>query len=281
MFRGERVNVSEGRPALHVALRMPRSRSLVVDGVDVVREVHEELERMSAFAQQVRPGRGSGRPGAVRASSTSGSAAATSARRWRTRRCARGRPPEIAFRFVSNVDPVDLARATRGLDPRETLFVVVSKTMPRSRRSRTRGAARAWVDAALGRREALDRHFVGVAADAEAAARARDPARARVPLLGLGRRPDVAVLGGRALDGDRARRRRRSASFSAGSTRWTSTSRPRALGGEPAGDRRACSRSGTGTSSARRRPPSCRTRLRSGSSPPTCSSSRWSRSGSA
>jgi glucose-6-phosphate isomerase len=170
MFRGERVNVSEGRSALHVALRMPRSRSLVVDGVDVVREVHEELDRMSAFAEQVRSGEWVGATGErIRAvvnigigGSDLGPAMAYEAL------CARA-TPEIVFRFVSNVDPVDLANATRDLDPRETLFVVVSKTMSTLETLENARAAQEWVGAAIGSTDALDRHFVGVAAKVEAA----------------------------------------------------------------------------------------------------------------
>jgi glucose-6-phosphate isomerase len=170
MVRGERVNVSEGRPALHVALRMPRSRSLVVDGVDVVREVYQELDRMSAFADQVRTGEWLGATGErIRAvvnigigGSDLGPAMAYEALRART-------IPEIAFRFVANVDPLDLAQATRDLDPRETLFVVVSKTMSTLETLENARAAREWAKAALGSEEALGRHFVGVAAEVEAA----------------------------------------------------------------------------------------------------------------
>ena len=170
MFRGERVNVSEDRPALHVALRMPSSRSLVVDGVDVVRQVHAELDRMASFSEHVRSGAWSGAGGErIRAvvnigigGSDLGPAMAYEALRSRA-------TPEIAFRFVANVDPVDLASATRGLDPRETLFVVVSKTMSTLETLENARAARAWVVAALGGEDGLDRHFVGVAARAEAA----------------------------------------------------------------------------------------------------------------
>ncbi|MGH3076784.1 MAG: glucose-6-phosphate isomerase [Gaiellaceae bacterium] len=173
MFRGEHVNVSEDRPALHVALRMPRSRSLVVGGVDVVREVHDELDRMSTFAEQVRTGEWVGATGArIRAvvnvgigGSDLGPAMAYEALRERA-------TPEIAFRFVANVDPVDLARATRDLDPRETLFVVVSKTMATAETLTNAHAARTWVASAVGDGDGLERHFVGVSASVAAAAAA-------------------------------------------------------------------------------------------------------------
>ena len=168
MFRGERVNVSEGRPALHVALRMPRSRSVVVDGVDVVAQVHEELDRMSAFAELVRAGTwlgATGRP--IRSvvnlgigGSDLGPAMAYEALQPYT-------TSELHFRFVGNVDPADLAAATHDLDPAETLFVVVSKTMTTLETIRNALAAREWVAAAVG--DDVGPHFVGVTARPEAA----------------------------------------------------------------------------------------------------------------
>ena len=130
MFRGEHVNVSEDRPALHVVLRMPASRSLVVDGADVVKEAHEELDRFLSFAERVRSGEhlgATGRP--LRAvvnigigGSDLGPAMACEALRAYT-------APDLRLRFVANVDPAALALATADLDPAETLVVVVSKTM--------------------------------------------------------------------------------------------------------------------------------------------------------
>ena len=177
MFRGERVNVSEGRPALHVALRMPRSRSLVVDGDDVVKAVHEELDRLSAFAEQVRSGAWTGATGRrIRAvvnigigGSDLGPAMAYEALRPYAH-------PELTLRFVSNVDPADLSRATSDLDPAETLFVVVSKTMTTLETIENASAARAWASAALGDERALGQHFVGVATDAAAGERIGIPA---------------------------------------------------------------------------------------------------------
>jgi glucose-6-phosphate isomerase len=171
MFRGEPVNVSEDRPALHVALRMPRSRSLVVDGEDVVKQVHEELDRMNALAGRVRGGEwlgSTGRP--IRAvvnigigGSDLGPAMAYEALRPYT-------PREMAFRFVSNVDPADLLLATSDLDPAETLFIVVSKTMTTLETLTNARAAQAWVRDRIGKDAALDRHFLGVAAHPDAAA---------------------------------------------------------------------------------------------------------------
>jgi glucose-6-phosphate isomerase len=170
MFRGERVNVSEGRPALHVALRMPSSRSLVVDGVDVVREVHAELDRMSSFGEEVRSGAWLGATGkrirnvvniGIGGSDLGPAMAYEALRPFVT--------PELAFRFVSNVDPADLAEATRDLDPEETLFVVVSKTMTTLETIENARAAQEWLRGAVRAEDALDRHVVGVAANVEAA----------------------------------------------------------------------------------------------------------------
>ena len=170
MFRGERVNVSEGRAALHVALRMPRTRSLVVDGVDVVKDVHGELERMADISDRVRRGEWLGASGRrIRAvvnigigGSDLGPAMAYEALRAYA-------ATDLTFRFVSNVDPVHLARALDGLDPAETLFVVVSKTMTTSETIENARAARAWLGAALGS-ESLERHLVGAATNLDAGA---------------------------------------------------------------------------------------------------------------
>jgi glucose-6-phosphate isomerase len=171
MFRGEPVNVSEGRPALHVALRMPRTRSLVVDGVDVVKEVHEELDRMNGLAEQLRTGGWLGATGQpIRAvvnigigGSDLGPAMVYEALRPATTR-------DLAIRFVSNVDPASLGRSLEGLDPAETLFVVVSKTMSTTETIENANAALSWLESALGG-EGLERHFVGAAASVEAGAK--------------------------------------------------------------------------------------------------------------
>jgi glucose-6-phosphate isomerase len=172
MFHGRTVNISEGRPALHVALRMPRSRSLVVDGVDVVKEVHEELDRMSAFAEQVRSGQrlgATGRP--IRAVVNIGIGGSDLGPAMAYEALEPYATPELAVRFVSNVDPLDLAAATRDLDPAATLFVVVSKTMSTLETIENARAAREWLGAALGAGADLTSHLVGVAAKPEAGER--------------------------------------------------------------------------------------------------------------
>jgi glucose-6-phosphate isomerase len=168
MFRGERINVSEDRPVLHVALRMPRERSLLVDGVDVVRQVHEVLDRMRAFSERVRGGEWRGHTGKpIRnvvnigiGGSDLGPVMAYEALRHYARR-------DMTFRFVSNVDGTDFAEATRDLDPAETLFVVSSKTFTTLETMTNARTARAWALGALGSDEAVAKHFVAVSTNAD------------------------------------------------------------------------------------------------------------------
>jgi glucose-6-phosphate isomerase len=169
MFRGERINVSEDRAVLHVALRMPRERSLVVDGADVVKQVHETLDRMAAFAERVRSGEWTGHTGRpIRnvvnvgiGGSDLGPTMAYEALRHFSRR-------EMTFRFVSNVDGTDFAESTRDLDPAETLFVISSKTFTTLETMTNARTAREWALAGLGGDEAaVAKHFVAVSTNAE------------------------------------------------------------------------------------------------------------------
>jgi glucose-6-phosphate isomerase len=171
MFAGERINVSESRPALHVALRMPSGASLMLDGVDVVREVHAVLDRMAIFSERVRSGEWTGHTGKPIASvvnigiggSDLGPLMAYEALRHYTRR-------DIDFRFVSNVDPTDFVEATRDLDPSRTLFVVSSKTFTTLETMTNARSARAWSLAALDDETAIAKHFVAVSTNAHAVA---------------------------------------------------------------------------------------------------------------
>jgi glucose-6-phosphate isomerase len=167
MFRGERINVTEDRAVLHVALRMPRERSLLVDGVDVVAEVHAVLDRMAAFAERVRSGEWKGFTGKPMRNvvnvgiggSDLGPVMAYEALRHYSRR-------DLTFRFVSNVDSTDFVEATRDLAPDETLFVISSKTFTTLETMTNARSARAWTLAALGDEAAIARHFVAVSTNA-------------------------------------------------------------------------------------------------------------------
>ncbi len=172
MFRGERINSTENRSVLHVALRMPRERSLIVDGTDVVAEVHEVLEWMSDFAGRVRSGEWRGHTGRpIRnvinigiGGSDLGPVMAYEALRHYSRR-------EMNFRFVSNVDGTDFAEAVVDLDPAETLFIVSSKTFTTLETMTNAKTAREWALAGLGGEEdAIAKHFVAVSTNADAVA---------------------------------------------------------------------------------------------------------------
>ncbi len=167
MFRGDRINVTEDRAALHVALRAPRGTVIEVDGHDVVPEVHEVLNRMAAFSDRVRAGTWTGATGLrIRnvvnigiGGSDLGPAMAYEALQDFSDR-------DMTFRFVSNVDGTDIAEATRDLDPAETLFVVSSKTFGTIETLTNAGTARDWLTAALGD-GAVAEHFVAVSTNAE------------------------------------------------------------------------------------------------------------------
>ena len=181
MFAGGHVNVTEDRAVLHVALRLPRGRSLVVDGVDVVAEVHCVLDRMAAFATAVRSGEWTGSTGRpIRnvvnigiGGSDLGPVMAYRALRHYGRR-------DLTFRFVSNVDGTDFTEATRDLDPAETLFVVCSKTFTTLETMTNAHTARAWLLNGLGGDEAaIAHHFVAVSTNLDGvAAFGIDPANA-------------------------------------------------------------------------------------------------------
>jgi glucose-6-phosphate isomerase len=171
MFVGEHINVSEDRPALHVALRMPKGSSLILDGVDVVREVHAVLDHMAAFSESVRSGAWTGHTGKpIRnilnigiGGSDLGPVMAYEALRHYS-------PRELTFRFVSNVDSTDFVEATRDLDPAETLFIVSSKTFTTLETMTNARSAREWSLTALGDEAAIAKHFVAVSTNAQAVA---------------------------------------------------------------------------------------------------------------
>ncbi len=167
MFRGEHVNTTEDRAVLHVALRMPRDAPLVVDGVDVVREVHAVLDKMAGFADEVRSGDWLGATGkpirnivniGIGGSDLGPAMAYQALRSFSDRR--------LTVRFVSNVDATDVVEATRDLDPAETLFIVASKTFSTIETLTNAHTARRWLVDALGE-AAVAHHFVAVSTNAE------------------------------------------------------------------------------------------------------------------
>ena len=168
MFGGEQINTTEQRAVLHTALRVPKSEQILVDGVDVVPEVHAVLERMAAFSDQIRSGQWKGHTGKrIRniinigiGGSDLGPVMAYEALRFYSQR-------DLTFRFVSNVDGTDFAEATHDLDPEETLFIVCSKTFTTTETLTNAHTARDWCLRKLGDKQAVRRHFVAVSTNEE------------------------------------------------------------------------------------------------------------------
>ncbi len=167
MFAGQHVNESEDRAVLHVALRLPKDASLIVDGADVVAEVHAVLERMATFADQIRTGAWRGhtnRPikNVVNigiGGSDLGPVMAYEALRHYSQR-------DLTFRFVSNVDATDFVEAVRDLDAQETLFIISSKTFGTVETLTNAASARQWLIEHLGDEAAVAKHFVAVSTNA-------------------------------------------------------------------------------------------------------------------
>jgi glucose-6-phosphate isomerase len=167
MFRGDKINSTENRAVLHVALRAPRNRSILVDGHDVVPDVHAVLDRMAAFSDRVRSGQWLGFTGKpIRnvinigiGGSDLGPVMAYEALRHYSKR-------DMTFRFVSNVDGTDFAEATHDLDPAETLFIISSKTFTTLETMTNAHTARDWSLAALRDDKAVAHHFVAVSTNA-------------------------------------------------------------------------------------------------------------------
>ena len=168
MFRGDKINVTEKRAVLHVALRAPRDAHILVDGQDVVSEVHAVLDKMADFARRVRSGKWRGYTGKrIRnvvnigiGGSDLGPVMAYEALKAYSKR-------GLTFRFVSNVDGTDFAEATRDLDPERTLFIIASKTFTTLETMTNANTAREWCLKALRRKKAIARHFVAVSTNAE------------------------------------------------------------------------------------------------------------------
>ncbi|MGE4412357.1 MAG: glucose-6-phosphate isomerase [Candidatus Caldatribacteriota bacterium] len=163
MFRGDKINITENRPVLHIALRTPKNCSIIVDGEDVVVKVHEVLEKMSSFTNQVRSGRWKGFTGkpirniiniGIGGSHLGPEMAYESLRYYSLR--------EMNFAFISNVDGTDFRETVYGLNPEETLFIISSKTFTTSETMTNAQTARAWLLSHLKDREAISKHFVAV-----------------------------------------------------------------------------------------------------------------------
>src|SRR5262245_9930494 len=168
MFRGDKLNVTENRAVLHIALRAPKSASIIVDGKNVVPEVHAVLDKMTDFSDRVRSGAWKGHTGKrIRnvinigiGGSDLGPVMAYEALRYYSDR-------DINFRFVSNVDGTDIVEATRDLDPAETLFIVASKTFTTMETMTNAESAREWSLKTLGSNESVAKHFVALSTNAE------------------------------------------------------------------------------------------------------------------
>jgi glucose-6-phosphate isomerase len=168
MFRGEKINVTEDRAVLHVALRAPKGESIVVDGADVVPLVHAVLDRMADFAAKVRGGAWNGHTGkpiknivniGIGGSDLGPVMAYEALKHYSDR--------SLTFRFVSNVDGTDFAEATRDLDPADTLFIISSKTFTTLETMTNAHTARAWCLGTLKDDKAIAKHFVAVSTNAE------------------------------------------------------------------------------------------------------------------
>ena len=172
MFRGDKINVTEKRAVLHVALRAPKGHSIIVDGEDVVLQVHAVLDKMADFASRVRSGEWKGYTGErIRniinvgiGGSDLGPVMAYEALRYYSQR-------DLTFRFVSNIDGTDFAEATRDLDPVETMFIISSKTFTTLETMTNAHTARDWVLMTLKDTAAIARHFVAVSTNAQEVAK--------------------------------------------------------------------------------------------------------------
>ncbi len=169
MFRGEKINITENRAVLHVALRAPKGASIVVDGKNVVPEVHAVVDKMAAFADRIRSGEWKGHTGkrirnviniGIGGSDLGPTMAYEALKSYSDR--------AMTFRFVSNVDGTDFVEATRDLDPAETMFIISSKTFTTLETMTNAQSARDWSLRGLGGdAKAVARHFVAVSTNAE------------------------------------------------------------------------------------------------------------------
>jgi len=169
MFRGEKINVTENRPVLHIALRAPSGTKIMLDGKDVVAEVHDVLDRMSAFAARVRTGAWLGHTGArIRNVVNIGIGGSYLGPQMAYHALLAFTDRSMTVRFVSNIDGADFVEATRDLEAAETLFIVASKTFTTLETMTNAATARAWTIDKLGPDAAIAKHFVAVSTNAGA-----------------------------------------------------------------------------------------------------------------
>ncbi len=168
MFRGEKINITENRPVLHVALRAPRDETIIVDGVNVVAEVHKVLDKMADFSSRVRSGEWKGYTGKrIRNVVNIGIGGSDLGPHMAYEALKHYSDRNMTFRFVSNVDGSEFVELTRDLDPAETLFIVSSKTFTTLETLTNAHSAREWLVRALGSEEAVAKHFVAVSTNAK------------------------------------------------------------------------------------------------------------------
>jgi glucose-6-phosphate isomerase len=167
MFRGEKVNTTEERPALHIALRAPRGTSIFVDGNNVVPQVHRMLDRMTQFCNQVREGKWLGYTGKrIRHLINIGTGAFHLGPAMAFEALRYYQHPSLSFHFLGNIDVTDFVECVRNVDPAETLFIICSRTFTTLETMTNAQTARAWVLSALGaNHEAVSKHFVAVSAN--------------------------------------------------------------------------------------------------------------------
>ncbi len=172
MFSGAKINVSEDRAVLHVALRAPRGQNIFVDGKDVVPEVHSVLDRMTAFSDRVRSGAWTGHSGKrIRNIVNIGIGGSYLGPEMAYRALRQFRDPALNVRFVANVDGADFTKATDGLDPHETVFIIASKTFTTLETMTNAALARRWVLDAIGDEVGVKHHFVALSTNAEGVAK--------------------------------------------------------------------------------------------------------------
>jgi glucose-6-phosphate isomerase len=172
MFAGEKINITEQRAVLHIALRSEQDERIMVDGVNVVTDVHRVLTRMSVFSNRVRKGAWTGHTGKrIRNVINVGIGGSDLGPRMATTALADFSERSMTFRFVSNVDGTDFYEATRDLDPEETLFIIASKTFTTLETMTNARTAREWALAKLGDEAAVAKHFVAVSTNAEEVAK--------------------------------------------------------------------------------------------------------------